>query len=137
MGAVTTVATPAGHLSPTLDGEKMPYELSFSDEFYEVHADRHGELQLNRAGQPTTLYSAIALLLATPSRDRRRLCLAFKASVATLQYKVWAVIDRAREINTCDSIGRDGVPVYLTSYDGGFGLTVTVYETDSYCEAAQ
>jgi hypothetical protein len=114
----------------------MAYGLSFSDEFYATAGDTEaGELQLNSRGEPTTLYSAIALLLATPSRDRRRLCLAFKASVATLQDNVWSVVDRAREIDTCDSIGRHGVPVHLTR--GDWALTVTVYEQDRDCEAAQ
>lgn len=108
----------------------MSYELSFSDSFYCNDGDCNGQLQVNSKGQPCTLYSAIVALLSTPSHDRRRLCLAFKASVETLQGNVEGVLDRAREINTCDSIGRHGVPVYLTPFDGGFGLTVTVYEGD-------
>lgn len=114
----------------------MAYGLSSSDEFYSCN-DEHesGELQLNSRGQPTTLYSAIALLLSAPSSERRRLCLAFKASVATLQDNVWSVVDRAREIDTCESIGRNGVPVCLTR--GPWALTVTVYEQDRDCEAAQ
>lgn len=115
----------------------MAYGLSFSEEFYATHGDTEGELQLNSRGQPTTLYSAIAALLATPSRDRRRLCLAFKASVETLAGEIWRIIDRAREIDTCDSIGRGGVPVYVTPFDNGWGLTVTVYEQDRESEAAQ
>jgi hypothetical protein len=114
----------------------MAYGLSFSDEFYATAGDTEGELQLNSRGQPTTLYSAIALLLGTPSRDRRRLCLAFKASVAALQDDIWRIIDRAREIDTCDSIGRNGVPVYVTPFNAGWGLTVTVYEQDRESEVA-
>lgn len=109
----------------------MAYSLSFSEEFYATHGDTEGgELQLNSRGQPTTLYSAIALLLATPSSERRRLCLAYKASVATLQADPWMIEERAREIDTCDSIGRNGVPVYVTPFNSGWGLTVTVYEAD-------
>lgn len=108
----------------------MTYGLSFSDAFFATHGDAEGELQLNAAGEPTTLYSAIVLLLSTPSHARRRLCLAYRASVASLQNDVWRVIDRAREIDTCDSIGRNGVPVYITPFDSGWGLTVTVYEAD-------
>jgi hypothetical protein len=115
----------------------MAYGLSFSDDFYAAHGDAEGELQLNSRGQPTTLYSAIALLLSKPSSERRRLCLAFKASVAALQDDIWRVIERAREIDTCDSIGRNGVPVYVTPFNNGWGLTVTVYEADRDCEAAQ
>lgn len=116
----------------------MAYGLSFSNEFYSS-GDEHetGELQLNSRGQPVSLYSAIALLLSKPSSERRRLCLAFKASVAALQDDIWRVIDRAREIDTCDSIGPNGVPVYVTPFDNGWGLTVTVYEADRDCEAAQ
>ena len=116
----------------------MAYGLSFSDAFY-MAADESesGEPQLNGKGQPTTLYSAIVVLLATPSRERRRLCLAYRASVATLQADVWRIMDRAREIDTCDSIGRNGVPVYVTPFDNGWGLTVTVYEADRDCEAAE
>jgi hypothetical protein len=115
----------------------MAYGLSFSDEFYATAGDTEaGKLQLNSRGEPTTLYSAIALLLATPSRERRRLCLAFKASVAALQDDIWRIIDRAREIDTCDSIGRNGVPVYVTPFNRGWGLTVTVYEQDRESEVA-
>lgn len=115
----------------------MAYGLSFSDEFYANDGDCSGALQLNSRGQPTTLYSAIAVLLSEPSRERRRLCLAFKASVAALQDDIWRIIDRAREIDTCDSIGRNGVPVYVTPFNAGWGLTVTVYEQDRESEAAQ
>jgi|SRR5688572_19620056 len=115
----------------------MAYGLSFSNEFYATHGDSEGELQLNSRGQPTTLYSAIALLLSKPSRDRARLCASFRCSVQALQSDIWRVVDRAREIDTCDSIGRHGVPVYLTPFDSGWGLTVTVYEQDRDCEAAQ
>ncbi len=106
----------------------MSYELSFSDEFYcSGDEQESGELQLNSKGQPVTLHSAIAVLLASPSRERRRLCLAYKASVASLQSDIWRIMDRAREIDTCDSIGCNGVPVYVTPFDNGWGLTVTVY----------
>lgn len=115
----------------------MSYGLSFSDEFYATHGDLEGELQLNASGQPTTLHSAIRLLLATPSRERARLCASMRRTVAYLQEYPSEVIDRAREIDTCDSIGRNGVPVYLTPFDSGWGLTVTVYEQDRDCEAAQ
>ncbi len=108
----------------------MAYSLSFSDEFYSNDGDANGMLQLNSAGDPVTLYSAIRVLLSVPSRERRRLCLAYRASVATLQADVWRIMDRAREIDTCDSIGRNGVPVYVTPFNAGWGLTVTVYEQD-------
>jgi hypothetical protein len=105
----------------------MSYSLSFSDDFYSSHDEYEtGELQLNGKGQPVTLRSAICLLLATPSSERRRLCLAFRCSVANLDPDT--IMDRAREIDSCASIGRNGVPVYLTR--GDWALTVTVYEQD-------
>lgn len=115
----------------------MSYGLLFSDGFYSNDGDANGVPQANSKGQPTTLYSAIVALLATPSRERRRLCLAYRASVATLQNDIYRIMDRAREIDTCDSIGRNGVPVYVTPFDSGWGLTVTVYEADRDCEAAE
>lgn len=115
----------------------MSYGLSFSEEFYSCNDEwESGELQLNSKGQPVTLLSAVRLLLSKPSRDRRRLCLAFKASVAALQDYPICVVERAREIDTCDSISSDGVPVYITPFNNGWGLTVTVYEQDRECEVA-
>lgn len=109
----------------------MAYGLSFSPEFFSGPDEyESGQLCLNGKGQPTTLLSAIRLLLSKPSRERRRLCLAYRASVATLQENPWMVEERAREIDTCDSIGRNGVPVYVTPCNAGWGLTVTVYEAD-------
>lgn len=107
------------------------YGLSFSPEFFAApNESESGELQLNSKGQPTTLLSAIRVLLSKPSLERRRLCLAFRASVATLLDNPWMIEERAREIDRCASIGRNGVPVYVTSVDNGWGLTVTVYEAD-------
>ncbi len=113
----------------------MSYGLSFSDEFYYRGELDSGQLELNSRRQPVTLFSAIALLIETPSRDRARLCASFRCKVEDLD--VMAILDRAREIDTCDSIGRNGVPVYLTAFDAGWGLKVTVYEQDRDCEAAQ
>lgn len=110
----------------------MAYSLSFSDEFYECNDEREsGALQRNSKGQPTTLRSAILMLISMPGNGRRRLCSAFRCKAADLD--VDAIMDRAREIDTCASIGRNGVPVYLTPFDAGWGLTVTVYEADCDC----
>ena len=114
----------------------MAYGLSFTEDFYVGHGEYDsGELQLNSKGQPVTLYSAVRLLLETPSRERARLCASMRASLDSIN--AMDVVERAREIDTCDSIGRNGVPVYITPFDNGWGLTVTVYEQDRDSEAAQ
>lgn len=113
----------------------MAYGLSFSEEFYTCGDEYEtGELQLNSKGQPVTLYSAVRMLLAEPSRERARLCASMRASLDSIN--AMDVVERAREIDTCDSIGRHGVPVYITPFDSGWGLTVTVYEQDRECEVA-
>jgi len=105
----------------------VSYSLSFSNEFYANYGDSEGELQLDDKGRPTTLHSAIRLLLAKPSRERARLCASMRRTVAYLQEYPEEVIDRAREIDTCYSIAATGVPVYVTPFDNGYGVTVTVY----------
>ena len=113
----------------------MTYGLSFSEEFYTCGDEyESGELQLNSRGQPVSLYSAVRVLLATPSRERARLCASMRCSLDRIN--AMDVVDRAREIDTCDSIGSDGVPVYITPFDRGWGLTVTVYEQDRDSEVA-
>lgn len=106
----------------------MSYGLSFSDDFYYMGELDSGELQRNSRGQPTTLFSAIALLIGSPSRSRARLCASFRCKAEDLD--VMTIMDRARQIDTCSDIGRNGVPVYVTPVDNGWGLTVTVYEAD-------
>lgn len=76
----------------------MSYELSFSDEFYSTDGDANGVPEVNSKGQPRSLHSAIVALLATPSRERARLCASMRRTVAYLQEYVGEVIDRAREI---------------------------------------
>lgn len=113
----------------------MAYGLSFSEDFYTCGDEYEtGELQLNSKGQPVTLYSAVRMLLAEPSRERARLCASMRARLDSIN--AMDVVERAREIDTCDSIGRNGVPVYLTPFNNGWGLTVTVYEQDRDREVA-
>lgn len=107
------------------------YELSFSQEFFVAPEDSlycEAPPVVNSKGQPVSLFSAIRLLIERPTRDRARLCAAFRCKADDLD--PIAILDRAREINTCRSIGRNGVPVFLTAVDDGWGLTVTVYEAD-------
>lgn len=109
----------------------MSYELSFSPEFYvapEESLECESPILLNGKGQPISLFSAIRLLISQPSRARARLCSAFRCKASELD--PFAILERAREIDTCSDIGRHGVPVFLTPFDGGWGLTVTVYEAD-------
>lgn len=115
----------------------MSYELSFSEEFFVApHESLYCDtpIEVNSKGQPVSLFSAIRLLISKPSKARARLCSAYRCKASELD--PMTIMDRAREIDTCDSIGRNGVPVYITPFDSGWGLTVTVYEQDRDCEVA-
>lgn len=101
----------------------MPYELSFSPEFFLAEGepyDRSG-LALNRAGKPISLYSALCLAL---ENEDFRVRASETLGVRTYHLTATFLLEKAQEVNTCGTLSCP-VDVWL---DAQGWLTVDVWE---------